>query len=186
MATGSLETQYTPEDLLLMPDGHRYDLIDGQLKERHMGAEASSIAMAIYLLIGPHIRSRGLGRPFNSECGYQIFGAAGNNVRFPDGSFIARGKLPDDRAPRGHVRIAPDWVLEVVSPNDLAEELEQKIEEYLQVGVRLIWVVFPVTRRIMVYRRGGQVSRLTPADQLSGEDVIPDFVCRVEEVFAGI
>jgi len=186
MATVSTEARYTPEDLLFMEDGHRYELIDGRLVERHMGALASLIGSTLMTLVGIHVRAQRLGLVFNPECGYQIFGKEGNNVRFADGSFIRRGRLPDDRPPNGHMRMAPDLVVEVVSPNDLAYEVEQKVEDYLQVGVRLIWVVFPNTCRVMVYRPDGKVARLIATDELSGEDVIPGFTCRLDEVFAGI
>lgn len=182
----SAERTYTPDDLLLTSDGPRHDLIDGQLVERHMGSEAGLVNLALTLLLGSFVRDRGLGIVLPSEAGYQIFGPQGNNVRFPDASFVARGRLPNERVPRGHMRIVPDLVLEVVSPRDEAEEAEQKIENYLEVGVRLIWVVFPSTRRIMVYRINGTVARLRSTDELNGEEVVPGFACPVAAVFAGV
>jgi Uma2 family endonuclease len=186
MATSILEKPYVAEDLLRMEDGHRYELIDGQLVERHMGAKASLIGCNLLKLVGQHAQIHGLGLVFQADCGYQIFGENANRVRFADGSFICRGRLPNDEPPDGHIRIAPDLVSEVVSPNDGACELEQKIEEYLKAGIRLIWVVYPSTRRVMIYRAEGSVTRLTTADQLPGEDVLPGFSCRVEELFAGV
>jgi Uma2 family endonuclease len=107
-------------------------------------------------------------------------------VRYPDGSFIRRGRLPDDKPPKGHIRIAPDIALEVVSPNDAAEAIQIKIDEYLRAGVRLVWVVYPSTRQIFVHRPDSSVSRLTAADELTGEDVLPGLSCRVADFFASI
>jgi Uma2 family endonuclease len=185
METGILDMPHTPEELLTMPDGHRYDLVDGRLVERPMGAISSLIAATIIQMVRQHATAQNLGLVFATDCGYQIFADHPNQVRFPDASFIARGRLPDDRVPPGHVRIPPDLVVEVVSPRDTACELDQKVEEYLRAGVRLIWVVYPSTRRVMVYRTAGGISRLGPADELGGEDVLLGFACRVADLFAG-
>src|SRR3954451_6725897 len=118
------ETRYTPEDLLALENG--YELIDGRLVEKTMGMEASAVAVTILRLLSTHVRAHDLGRVFESECGYQIFPEEPNRVRKPDGSFVARGRLPGERPVRDHCRIPPDLALEVVSPNDLAEEVNAK------------------------------------------------------------
>jgi Uma2 family endonuclease len=115
----------------------------------------------------------------------QIFPDAPNQVRFPDGSFIRRGRLPHDVPPHGHVRIVPDLLIEVMSPNDLAWEVEVKVTEYLRDGVQLLWVFYPDTCTVWVYRASGQVMHLSVADTLSGEEVLPGFTCPVAEVFPG-
>jgi Uma2 family endonuclease len=185
MATASVETLHTPEELLNGEEG-RYELIDGQLVEKPMGAKASLIAVNATTLIRPYSRENQLGLLFGADCGYQIFPSQPSRVRYPDASFIRRGRLPDDTPPDGHVRIAPDWVLEIVSPNDLAKEVEQKIEDYLQVGISLSWLVYPDTRRVYVYRPGQAVLRLTPEDELFGYEVWPGFSLRVAELFADV
>jgi Uma2 family endonuclease len=144
------------------------------------------VATIILTMLSNFEQGRSLGFSFDSECGYQIFGRDQKNVRFPDGSFVARGKFPGDILPLGYARVVPDLVFEVVSPNDLAEEVDQKVEDYLQVGVRLIWVVYPATRRVVVFRPEGRAARLGGAQEITGEDVLPGFSCRVEQFFAGI
>jgi Uma2 family endonuclease len=175
--------RYTPEDLLRMPDGHRFELIDGELVERNMGAESSQVAMNLMVRVGFHVRTNKLGKVFAPDCGYQIFPQHPNRVRFADGSFIARGRLPDERTPQGHVMIPPDMAAEVVSPNDTADEVETKRIAYMQAGVRLLWVIYPETRSLHVFRQGGTATLLGPDDELSGEDVLPGFACRVGELF---
>jgi Uma2 family endonuclease len=85
--------------------------------------------------------------------------------------------------PKGHVRIAPDLAVEVVSPRDLAPELDEKLEDYRKAGVRLVWVISPESRTVTIYRGDGSVSRLHEDDVLSGEDVIPGFRCEVRSPF---
>ena len=135
--------QFTPEDLLAMPDGDRYELVDGQLVERTMGALSTYIAGELFLLLGAFCKGHCLGWVFPGECSYQCFPDAPKKVRKPDVSFIRRGRLPGERIPEGHVPIPPDLAAEVISPNDLAYETDKKVEEYLGAGVRLVWVVNP-------------------------------------------
>jgi Uma2 family endonuclease len=123
-----------------------------------------------------------LGQTFGPDCGYQIEGGT-KKVRFPDGSFVARGRLPDGRTPEGNFQLAPDLALEIVSPNDTAYEVEEKRVAYLKGGVRLLWVVYPPTRVVFVYRPGGKAAELSEVDTLTGEDVLPDFSCPVARFF---
>ena len=74
-------------------------------------------------------------------------------------------------------------MLEVVSPNDLAWEVDMKVTEYLQAGVRLVWVFYPDTRTVWVSRADGQAARLGASETLSGADVLPGFTCPVADVF---
>src|SRR6266542_3108429 len=161
----------TPEQLLEMEDGPRFELIDGKLVERHMGAMSSLVAANIIGILRQHVHPQKLGKVFATNCGYQIFPDKPNQVRYPDGSFIAKGRLPDDKTPGGHVRIPPDLAIEVVSPNDTAEEVETKRIAFLRAGVRLLWVIYPENRTVHVYRQGGGAAALGEGDELSGEDV---------------
>ena len=179
-------TLYTPEDLLTLPEYGRYELIDGHLVERHMGARSSYAATNLLILMGAFVRGHHLGLVFQADCGYQIFVAAPNQVRFADGSFIRHGQLPDERLPSGHCRHCPDVVIEAVSPHDTAYELEEKIAQWLAAGVRLVWVFYPETHHIQVHRADGTVTKLQADDHLLGEDVLPGFQCDVAEVFDGL
>jgi Uma2 family endonuclease len=174
---------HTPEDLLRMPDGDRYELVDGHLVQRAMGAESSRVAVILIRLLDAHAHTNRLGRVFATDCGYQCFPDHPNRVRYPDCSFVALGRLPGDRPPQGHVHIAPDLAVEVVSPNDVACDVEQRIEDFLRAGVQLLWVVYPNTRRVLVFRPGGHVSRLNETEELTGEDVLPGFRSPLAEVF---
>jgi Uma2 family endonuclease len=85
--------------------------------------------------------------------------------------------------PKGWARIPPDLAVEVISPNETAYELEDKLEDYQKVGVRLIWVINPKTRTVRVHRGDGSVSYLHEDEELSGEDVVPGFRCPVRAIF---
>jgi Uma2 family endonuclease len=181
------EVDLAPEWQRTLEDEHRFEWIDGQLKEKPcMGAKANRVATILARLLDTFADAHNLGLVFTQECGYQIFPDEPRKVRKPDGSFIPRGRLPDDQPPDGHVKVPPDLVVEVVSPNDLAEEIDARVTDYLGAGVKLIWIIYPPTRSLWVVRRDGSAERLTEAQELSGEDVVPGFSCRVQALFAGL
>ncbi len=186
MGVAVLEKQYTPEDLLTLRDGPRYELVDGQLVEKFMGAKSARIAQVVNRHIDIYAEAHKLGLVFPPDCGYQIFPDSPGRVRKPDGSFVRFGRLHGDKPPDGLMRIPPDLALEVVSPNDLAEHVEIRVNELLEAGVRLVWVVYPNARVVNVFRKDGTSSKLTSKDELTGEDVLPGFVCRVADLLVGV
>ena len=85
--------------------------------------------------------------------------------------------------PEGYIALAPDLVVEVVSPGDTPREVREEVEDWLRAGVRLVWLIYPRTRSATVYRslEGGR--DLTEYDTLDGRDVVPGFYCRLAELF---
>jgi Uma2 family endonuclease len=176
------EIRYTPEDLLAMPDGKSYELVDGRLVERKMGAESSLVGGELYLRLAPFCKERGMGKVWPSDNGYQCFPHDRSMVRKPDLSFVKRGRLPGEVAPKGWIRIPPDLAVEVVSPNDRVYELDAKLADYRKVRIPLVWVINPEFRTATIYRADGSVRVLLEDDELSGEDVIPGFRCPLREI----
>ena len=183
MSFSVMEQTFTPKDLLSMPDGDHFELVDGKLVGRNMGMLAGWVASTINMLIRNHCQGREVGEVFSSDIGYRCFPDAPGKVRRPDGTFIRSERLPADAWQRGYCPVAPDLAIEVLSPIDLAIEVEQKIEEYRSAGVPLIWVVSPEARTVQVHRPDGSGARLRSDDELSGEDVLPGFSCAVRDLF---
>ncbi len=184
MSTMAAKAHYTPEDLLTMPDGDRYELIDGQLVERTMSTLASYVAGQVLWLLQSFCARNRLGWVFPEGITYQCFPAAPGQVRKADTSFIRLDRLSAAQATEeGHCPIAPDLAVEVLSPNDLAYEIDRKVREFLAAGVKLVWVVNPEVRTVQVHRPEGAGAILHEQDELSGEDVLPGFRCRVGEFF---
>jgi Uma2 family endonuclease len=178
------ERRHTPEDLLTMPDADRFELVNGELVERNMGSESGWIGSNLLGLVFIWNRDRKYGWGFGAEGSYQCFSADPARVRKPVVSFVRAGRLPGAFVRRGHMPAPPDLAVEVVSPNDSFSEVNAKAEEYLRAGVRLVWVVDPDTRAVSILRADGTATRLHANDELSGEDVLPDFSCLVAELFA--
>jgi Uma2 family endonuclease len=172
-----------PDDLLQLPGGESYELVDGRPVEKPMGAESDLIAAAVITALNNTVRPQRLGYVFGSQTGFRCFPARKGLVRKPDVSFVIRGRFPDERIPKGDILLAPDLAVEVVSPNDLYEEVELKVNEYLSAGVRLVWVVSPSAKTILVRRPNKSCTTLDRTDTLNGEDVLPGFSCSVAELF---
>lgn len=181
MNVKTLPPQLTPDDLLAMPDGDHYELIDGIPMEKPMGAQSDEISAAVISALHIFVRQQKLGHVYGSQTGFRCF--SNNRVRKPDSAFVASGRLPNDRSPEGDITIAPDLVIEVVSPNDTYEEVSAKVKDYKSANVRLIWVVSPETRTVLIRRLDGTCSELDEAGILSGEDMLPGFTCPVAELF---
>ncbi len=183
MSTVETPTLYTPEDLLTMPDGDRYELVDGKLVERIRGAWSSYVGFLLACGLKIYCNDHFLGWVWGADASYQCFPNRPRLVRKPDVSFIRLGRLPGEKAPEGHIPIAPDLAVEVISPNDLAYDIDERVADYLGAGTRLVWVINPVQRTVLIYRQDGSIAGVREGGDLDGEDVIPGFRCPVYSLF---
>jgi len=183
MATDLATHVITPEQLAAMPNDKDFELVEGQLVERKMGNKSAWIALELAYHLRTFVRQHRLGWIFGAEAGYRLDPDRPAHVGKPDVSFIRFGRLPHERPADTYDNLAPDLAVEVISPNDTVIELEVKIEEYLQAGVRLVWVINPDLRTLAVYRpdRSGCVVR--NGEEIDGEDVIPGFRFKLSNLF---
>jgi Uma2 family endonuclease len=177
-------TLLEPDDLAHLPDGESFELIDGRPVEKHMGAESDRIALRLGGKLDLFCTEHAGGYAFGSQTGYRCFPDRPRLVRKPDASVLVRGRLPGEQIPKGDIAVAPDLAVEVISPNDTYEEVEVKVIEYLKAGVRLVWVISPEAKTILVRRPNKTSTALDVTDTLSGEDVLPGFTCPVADLFA--
>ncbi len=177
-------TDVTPEELLAMPDGKHYELVGGVPVERTMSLLAARVELKLGHVLEGHCEGPDLGWVIGPSGGYRCFPWKPKQVRRPDVSFIARDRLPaPEQWSEGYITIPPDLAVEVTSPTDEVYDLEEKIEEYLRAGVRLIWVIHPEVRVIQIFRADGSSSRIRSGGEVSGEDVVPGFRCPVDALF---
>ncbi len=171
----------TPDELqTLLDDGHEYELVDGEAVRLNMSLESSWIAGEILHLLRLAMRRRGWVYPV--DAGFQCFADDPQMVRKPDVALILRERQPHGPSPEGYCRIAPDLVVEVVSPNDVARDVHDKIELWLRAGVQQVWVVWPSTRTVEVHTEA-EITRLKGRDELTAGALIPDFRCAVADLF---
>lgn len=181
IATG--QALVTPEELLAMPNSVDFELVDGELKGRSMSSLSSWVGGRTFQRLGTHVEIHRLGWVFPADSGYQCFPASPRSVRKPDVSFVRLDRLSADEIRDGWLRVVPDLVVEVVSPHDLFSDVEEKISAYLDAGVPLIWIINPPTRSVRVIRGDGTTTDLRKAGELSGEQVVPGFLCPVGDLF---
>jgi Uma2 family endonuclease len=175
--------EYTPEDLLALPDAKGYELVDGHLVERHSSSLSSWVGGEVFSRLATFAEDNDLGTAWPAGHGIQCFPDAPSKVRRPNVSLIRRERFSLDELSEGYLRIPPDLIVEVISSKDLAREVEAKLDEYLRAGVRLVWVIDPNTRTVRVHRVDGTAGRLRQEDELSGEDIISGFRCAVRDLF---
>lgn len=173
---------YTPEDLDRMPDGDRYELVDGVLKERPVSQLSAWVASEIGAILRNHCRSTKQGWVFTSDASYQCFPDRPRSLRKPDVSVVLRNRLPQGPG-SGNFLIAPDLAVEVISPNDEYEEVDAKIGDYLGVGVPLVWIVCPNNRTVTIIRGDGSSTRLQGDREIPGDPVLPGFNCPLRDFF---
>jgi Uma2 family endonuclease len=160
-------------DLPVVPKG--YELVNGSLVEMPVSLDAAWVGGQLFVQVNQFVQANNLGWAFPAETAYRCFPGFQKTVRKPDVSFIRRDRLP--RLSRRDARIPPDLAVEVVSPTETVYELNSKVEDYLAVGVRLVWVIDPENRLALVYRADGSVGRLREPAGFDGEDVLPGFRC---------
>jgi Uma2 family endonuclease len=184
MSAVASRTAYTIDEFLALPDHDLYELVDGKLAEVHVSNLSSAVAGRILTRLTIHCEPKKLGEVFPCDSYYQCFADRPRHARKPDVSFIRKERLPQGWKADGYFTIAPDLAVEVLSPNDLAYKVDEKISEYLEAGVKLIWIINPEQRLVTVHRAdGSSVVKRKETDTLDGEQVIAGFSCKVGELF---
>ena len=170
-------------DLLrLYSKGVRGELIRGVLCETMpTGHRHGAIVMNLGAELRNFIKPRRLGWLVGSDSGVWLERDP-DTVREPDVAFTSAEKIPLDAEIPGYAEVVPDLVVEVASPSDSRREVHDKAQMWLRHGVRLVWVVYPNTRTVDVYRADGTAT-LGEEDSLDGLDVLPGFACGVGAIF---
>lgn len=181
-ATPDLETKrYCIADLDNFPDdGKLRELVDGQIVEWDVTTlRHGSVIALLTIIIGGFVRERRLGQLVDADALVKIQSSE-HDARGGDLIFYRRDRFPANvDAPATDV--APDFVVEVLSPSDRATMVEAKIDDWLRAGVRLLWYVNARSGLTMVYR-AGEVQRVQPDQVLDGGEVLPGFTLRMADV----
>lgn len=109
-----------------------------------------------------------------------------DTVRAPDIAFIHNNHLSATVPEETFWPGAPDLAVEVLSPGDTSGEIDEKVKAWLDSGTTVVWVVNPAWRNVTVYRSPTDVKILTENDELTGEDAVGGFRCRVGDIFVNV
>lgn len=163
-----------------------YEIVNGERREiPRMGALAATVASFLMT----HINVFALQRKLGFAVAEVMFVLRPDwPQRRPDLAFIAYDRwtfpLPVDDPPAWNV--VPNLTVEVVSPKNTVDEIEDKLQDYFEAGVQLVWVVHPVRRRIYVYDSLTQVRVLTEADEIDGGSVLPGFRLKIADLYTAM
>jgi Uma2 family endonuclease len=184
MASQTTMRAMTPAELEAMdPDGERYELIRGELREvPGEGLRHGGVTSGLSARLGIHVRDRVLGDVFLPNTRF-VFATKPPSVMAPDVAFVRADRLPPGELPAGFGQMAPDLAAEVVSPSQYEPEVLGRVAIFLESGVRLVWVLRLVQRTVTVFRPDAPERILTINDELDGADVVPGFRLPLTAIF---
>ena len=170
----------------LMPDDAYYEVVDGEVyRLSGSGMEHGIRGMRLAAALGSYVYQHSLGEVLHPDTRY-VLAEDEDGIRLmrgPDLSFIRREHMPLPPYPPGFVRLVPDLIVEVRSPHDTFSELQRRINDFLEAGTRLAWLVDPLKRTVTVFAPEREPHTLDAAAELDGEDVVPGFRLSVATIF---
>ncbi len=173
----------TEDDVLRLNDheDRLCELVDGILVEKTVGFEESWLAVRLVVLLSLFVDPRNLGLVTGTDGMYRLCLGL---VRIPDVAFVSWDRLPAGELPEEPIpNLVPELVVEVISRSNTRKEMDEKLREYFEKGVRLVWLVRPRSRVVDVYTAADQFTRLTASATLDGGVVLPGFSIIVSDLF---
>jgi Uma2 family endonuclease len=172
----------TADELYRMGDIGPAELINGEIvKQMPTGHPHGYIENIIGALLYLYLRSNRLGRAMTGEVGI-ITAREPYTVRAADVAYISNERLAQAQE-EGFLDVAPELVVEIMSPGNSWSEAQEKLAEYFASGVQMVWIVDPQLAQIHVYRDLERVRLLRGADVLTGEEILPGFQVALNEIF---
>ncbi len=156
-----------------------YEIVDGEKVVKMCGARHGEICARVTAEVGIYLTQHCIGRIYSGNTTFKI----GSNERMPDMSFVSAARIPAEGSPSGKWEIAPDLAIEVISPNDVWEKVNEKVREYFAAGVQQVWLVSQLQQQVMIYDSPTQIRIVTPDEDLTSEVLLPGFKCRVADLF---
>lgn len=175
--------RYTVAEIERLPEDQTFEVLHGEpLPMSPVDFEHVLVTAVLIEALRTFTRHRRLGL-VGGEGGF-VLPTDPEVLLAPDVAFVRRDRLPPRSEWTGFQRLAPDLAVEVVSPNDSANEINDKTQTYLEAGVPLVWVVYPKRRVVAVFTPDGMARVLHEGDTLDGGEVLPGFAIAVADLFA--
>jgi len=168
----------------LTPEASRGELIAGEFNSMSpAGFTHGRIALKIGTYLNMFIMEHQLGEAYAAETGF-ILKRNPDTVRAPDVAFVTAERAAKQEKETGFFDGAPDLAIEVISPSETMDDIEGKLFDYLDAGTQVVWLVFPRTQTITVYRSLKDIRIFTVDDTIDYEELLPGFSVAVKELFA--
>ncbi len=167
----------------LPDDGIPRELVRGKVVEMNVPTPRhGEICINIALLVGPHVRGKGMGRLVGNDGGI-VTGHDPDTVRGGDVAYYSYARVPQGPLPRGYLDVVPELVFEVCSPTDRWPRLIAKAAEYLEAGVTVVCLLDEMSATVHVYRVDEQPRVLRGDDELHLPDILGDLRVPVRRFF---
>jgi len=165
-------------------EGQRCELVEGDLRLMEPSSfEHGRVAATAGVLLGVHVRQAGIGVTLGAETGF-VLARDPDTVRAPDAAFVSRARAEAVGHADKYWPGAPDFAVEVISPNDSFREVEEKALGWLAAGTTVVLVLDPSRRSATVYRGEGNVRQYDGERELDLGDAVPGWRVGVAEFFA--
>ena len=163
-------------------DFHRHELIKGELLTMSPpGAQHGAVTMRLSAALYNYVEENNLGIVFTAETGF-ILERNPDTVLAPDSSFIRSERV--NTLPDGYLEMAPDLVVEVISPSQSRPEMKRKASRWLEYGVLEVWLVDAKRRTVNIRRPAGDNQLLREGEDLTGGDIVPGFRISLSRIFS--
>lgn len=167
-------------------EGFRGELVRGELKETMPTSILHGIiAGRIAGLLAFFLMQNRFGEVLTAEAGFKLF-VNERTVRVPDVAFLSNEKLAEIEDFSKFFNGTPDLAVEVISPSESYDEVQGKLEDYLAAGVKMVWIVRPKQKSVTVYNSLFDFKTFYEDEELNGGDVLPNFKCRLQDIFANL
>ena len=172
----------TAEEFWLLPEGEgKRELVRGEVVEwMPVGGVHGDVVAELVFRLKSWAKPEQRGY-VGAEVGY-IVQRNPDGVRAADVGFVAQARIPDGKIPEGFWNLAPDLAVEVVSPHETADEIWEKVSDYLAAGTPVVWVIYPRRKQAVVYTPDGLGRTLNEGDPLE-HPVLPGFSCKLGDLF---
>lgn len=179
--TATLEQLLTVEEFWQQYQNRPLELVDGRIQEKMPpGGEHGVIAVNLATLL--RIWAKQAGGRVGTESGF-LLRRNPDTLRGPDLYYVSALRMPATGVPLAFWQQAPDLAVEIVSPSETANEVQDKVWDYLSAGTALVWLVYPHSKRVVAHTPDDIARTFKKTDTLEQNDVLPGFRCVVAEIF---
>lgn len=168
----------------IAPDSDReYEIVNGQTEVKEMASALhGGVTARLIIRLGGYAEANQLGSVYTPDTTFMI----GRNERLPDIGFVSAERFPAEGEPAGKWEIVPDLAIEVISPNDIWDKVNQKRHDYFAAGVREVWLISLEAREAQLWTSPFSVQPVSENDDLVSETLLPGFRCRLGDLFQAL
>lgn len=176
----------TGEEFALTDVPNYYELVRGRIVSMrppnlNHGTVEINIGGHVFMFLQIHK----FGRLVGGDSGVYT-GRDPDTVRGADLYYVSNERLAKRDMTKAYLTVAPDWITEVLSPSNTKADMQEKLAEYFNINIRMVWLVDPERRCVHVYRSLTDTRTFYEGDTITGEEVLPDFTLQVAKIFENL